>query len=72
MLGIKPLPHKAADHERTLGELAQYEALFALCPECNRRKLIDRWEIQRKFGKGLTLGTLAGLMRCKCRRPLDG
>jgi len=59
MLGIEaPLPK--ADHERTLGELAQYEALFALCPKCNRRKPIDRWEIQRKLGKGWTLGQVAG------------
>ena len=65
MLGIK-VPPSRADHERTLGELAQYEALFALCPECNGRKPIDRWGIQKKVGKGLTLGQLASLMRCKC------
>jgi hypothetical protein len=64
MLGMKVPPPKL-DHEKTLGELAQYEALFARCPECNRRRPIDRWEIQRKFGKALTLGQVAGLMRCK-------
>ncbi|NMN74221.1 hypothetical protein [Rhizobium sp. 57MFTsu3.2] len=65
MLGIE-VPPPEADHERALGELAQYEALFALCLECNRRKPIDRWGIQKKVGKGLTLAQLAGLMRCKC------
>jgi len=59
-------PASKPDHMRTLGELAEYEALFALSPQCKRRKPIDRWEIQRKFGKGLTLGQVAGLMRCKC------
>lgn len=63
MLGIEVPPPKA-DHEKTLGELAQYEALFALCTECNRRKPIDRWEIHRKFGNALTLGQVADLMRC--------
>ncbi|KQV78176.1 hypothetical protein [Rhizobium sp. Root1220] len=64
-LGIsRPAPKP--DHERTLGELAQYEALFALCPECKRRKPIDRWEIQRLLGKELTLGRVAAAMRCKC------
>jgi hypothetical protein len=65
MLGIEVPPRKA-DHERTLGELAQYEFLFALCPECNRRKPIDRWGIQKKVGKGLTLRQVTGLVRCKC------
>lgn len=65
MLGIVP-PARKPDHERTLGDLAQYEALFALCTKCNRRKPIDRWDIQRKVGKKLTLGAVAGLMRCKC------
>jgi len=61
MLGIE-VPPPQADHQRTLGELAQYEALFALCLECNRWKPIDRW----KVAQGLTLGQLAGLMHCKC------
>ena len=65
MLGITPAAPKP-DHMRTLGELAQYEVLFALCPECKRRKPIARWEIQRKIGKAATLGHVAGLMRCKC------
>jgi hypothetical protein len=62
MLGITPAAPKP-DHMRTL---AQYEVLFALCPECKRRKPIARWEIQRKIGKAATLGHVAGLMRCKC------
>lgn len=64
-LGIRTNPNKP-DHLRTLGELQQYHQLFALCPECKRRKPISRWDIERKHGKDLTLGRLASFMRCKC------
>jgi hypothetical protein len=59
MLGITPAAPKP-DHMWTLGELAQYEVLFALCLECKRRKPIARWEIQRKIGKAATLGHVTG------------
>jgi len=50
ILGIKVPPRKA-DHEKTLGDLAQQEALFALCPERNRRKPIDRWGYRGRLGR---------------------
>lgn len=55
-----------ADDTKTIGDLAEYNTIFALCLACKRRKPVSRWEIQRKYGKDLTMGALARAMRCKC------
>jgi len=55
-----------ADDDRTIGELAEYNTIFAQCLACKRRKPVSRWEIQRRFGKDVTMGALAKAMRCKC------
>ena len=55
-----------ADDEKTIGELAEYNTIFAQCLACKRRKPVSRWEIQRKYGAGLKMGALAKAMRCKC------
>jgi len=55
-----------ADEAKTIGELAEYNTIFAQCPACKRRKPVSRWEIQRKYGKDLTLGAIGKAMRCKC------
>ena len=55
-----------ADDAKTIGELAEYNTIFAQCLACKRRKPVSRWEVQRKYGKDLTMGSLARAMRCKC------
>ncbi|MFP3546690.1 hypothetical protein SB748_24870 [Rhizobium sp. SIMBA_035] len=55
-----------ADDDKTIGELAEYNTIFAECLAFKRRKPVSRWEILRKYGKDLTMGTLAKAMRCKC------
>jgi len=55
-----------ADDAKTIGELAEYNTIFAQCLACKRRKPVSRWDIQRKYGKDLTMGVLAKAMRCKC------
>ena len=59
-------PNPKPDAARTIGELEEYNTLFAQCLACKRRKPLSRWDIQRKYGKDLTMGALAKAMRCKC------
>ncbi len=59
-------PERSSDRDRTLGELDQYHVLYAECLACRRKRQIDRWAIQRRFGAGMTFGRIAQSMRCKC------
>lgn len=55
-----------ADDDKTIGQLAEYNTIFAQCLACKRRRPVSRWEIQRKYGPDLPMRALAKAMRCKC------
>ncbi|MBD8556926.1 hypothetical protein IFT84_20665 [Rhizobium sp. CFBP 8762] len=52
---------------QTLAELKEWERLGAYCPRCEREGWLDRWALERRFGKYASLGQIAFKIRCaKC------
>jgi len=46
-------------------DLKEWIALGASCPSCEREAWLDRWELQRKYGKGAYIGQLTQWLRCR-------
>jgi hypothetical protein len=48
----------------TLGTLEQWYVLGGRCAKCGHKGWIDRWEEQRKRGKGVYVASLAAFLKC--------
>ena len=54
-----------AGSEATLGELAQWYELVAVCGVCQRVKQIDRYELAGRFGQGTRIAGIGSRLRCQ-------
>jgi len=45
-------------------KLSQYYVLGARCSACGRTNLLDRWELERRFGRATFLEDLRPRLRC--------
>jgi len=54
-----------SDYEQTLGGLAQWYELTAVCSACGRTVLVDRYELCRRFGENNKVGMLMGKLVCR-------
>jgi hypothetical protein len=52
------------DHSATLADLPQWYLLGGKCARCGHVSLLDRWELQRKFGKFRPIISMEPLLRC--------
>jgi hypothetical protein len=59
-------------YAETLGELAQWYELGACCPVCEHTQRIDRYELARRYGKGMRLATIGRKLICKRCGNRDG
>ncbi|MCZ8158336.1 MAG: hypothetical protein O9256_00330 [Rhizobiaceae bacterium] len=51
----------------TLGMLPEFYVLGCRCRECGHQSMVDRWEIARRYGKGVYIGSLGSRLTCtKC------
>lgn len=51
----------------TLGMLPEFYVLGCRCRACGHKAMVDRWEIARKYGKGVYIGSLGSRLSCsKC------
>ena len=48
----------------TLGLLEAWYVLGAKCAQCHRKGWLDRWELARRYGKGMPLSAIAPKLRC--------
>lgn len=56
----------------TLGALPEWYTLGCRCRSCGHQANVDRWELSRRFGTGVYIGSLGSLIRCsKCRKRGD-
>ncbi|QWW70007.1 hypothetical protein [Rhizobium sp. WYJ-E13] len=63
---IDPKDLNAAPTGRMIGELAEWEQMKATCKRCNHSRWLDRWALQRRYGKGLALSELGARLKCRC------
>jgi hypothetical protein len=48
-----------------LGDLAEWQGLIAVCNSCKHKSTLDRWGLQRRFGKSVELEAIAPRLICK-------
>ncbi|MBB3308540.1 hypothetical protein FHT78_000269 [Rhizobium sp. BK196] len=65
---VHPDELKAAAARRTIGELAEWEQMKATCLKCKHSRWLDRWALQKRYGKGLALSELGARLKCRCGR----
>lgn len=56
---------EGGNEAETLGELAQWYELVAACPRCQHVSQLDRYELARRFGKGMRVTAIGPKLRCK-------
>ncbi len=56
----------------TFDDLPEWHALGVTCPKCEREAWLDRWEAERKWGKGAYIGSLTLRLRCRGCGNRDG
>lgn len=54
----------ARDHSATLADLPQWYAVGGQCWRCKRAGMLDRWDLQRRFGKFRPIISMEPLLRC--------
>ncbi len=52
------------DHSATLADLPQWYVIGAQCWRCKRVGMLDRWALQRRYGKFRPIISMESLLRC--------
>lgn len=48
----------------TFGDLREWFMLGGRCVKCGRRGTLDRWELERRWGKNVMIMSLSHRLRC--------
>jgi hypothetical protein len=65
---VDPSELNRAAASRTIGELAEWDHMKATCSKCKHSRWLDRWALQKRYGKGLALSELGARLKCRCGR----